>query len=135
MNQKLARLIADYQASVREAVRLMQQSGIPLPATNNDWVGTDIPQRGALANGVPYFKHGYGCAVSLPGGAVDFDFGENGEIDGFDAWRLAGFAGARLPEYGFESEAALRACLNAEVAAGSLVYSGYILHYISGAAA
>ena len=66
--------------------------------------------------------------------SVDFDFGEHGEIDGFDAWRLVGFAGSRLSEYGFPSEASLNECFKAEVAAGSLVYSGYILHYIADAA-
>ena len=70
----------------------------------------------------------------MPSGAVDFDFGEQGEIDGFDSWRLAGFAGTRLSEYGFANEAALNDCFKAEVAAGSLVYSGYILHYLSHAA-
>lgn len=134
MNNNLARLISDYQTSVRAAVELMRQSGIQLPATNVDWAATDIPQRGELKGGNPYFKHGYGCAVRLPGGAVDFDFGEQGEIDGFDAWRLAGFAGSRLSEYGFVSEAALNECFKAEVAVGSLVYSGYILHYIAHAA-
>ncbi|MGE8226935.1 MAG: DUF6896 domain-containing protein [Stenotrophomonas sp.] len=133
MNQHLARLISDYQDSVRIAVALMQESGIPLPATNTEWVGTVIPQRGKLKDGTPYFKHGYGCAVELPGGPVDFDFGERGEIDGFDAWRLAGFAGNRLLQYGFPSEVELKACFNAEVVAGTLVYSGYSLHYVADA--
>jgi len=31
-----------------------------------------------IAGGIRYFKHGYGCAVSLPAGKVDFDFGEQG---------------------------------------------------------
>ena len=134
MIQNLARLISDYQAAVRVAVQLMQESGIPMPASNTDWVGTDIPHRGKLSGDIQYFKHGYGCAVQLPGGSVDFDFGENGQIDGFDAWRLAGFAGSRLREYGFANEAALNECFKAEVAAGSIVFSGYILHYIADAA-
>jgi hypothetical protein len=134
MDNHLARLISDYQASVRAAVELMQQSGIPRPATNTDWAIADIPQRGELKGGIPYFKHGYGCAVRLPSGAVDFDFGEHGEIDGFDAWRLIGFAGSRLSEYGFAGEISFNECFKAAVAAGSLVYSGYILHYIADAA-
>ena len=64
MNNNLAHLITDYQASVRAAVELMQQSGIPLPATNTDWAATDIPQRGEVEGGIPYFKHGYGCATA-----------------------------------------------------------------------
>ncbi|GGM30190.1 DUF6896 domain-containing protein [Pseudomonas asuensis] len=83
--------------------------------------------------GVPYFKHGYGCAVKLPTGTIDFDFGKRGEIDGFDEWRLIRFAGLKLFEYGFPSEDSLKECFKAEVTAGSLVYSGHILYYITDA--
>lgn len=92
MDTRLARLIADYQAAVREVIEAMQRSGLQLPASNDDWAGNDMEQRGELAGGIPYFKHGYGCAARLSSGiAVDFDFGDNGEIDGVEAWRLAGF--------------------------------------------
>ncbi|WP_426180941.1 DUF6896 domain-containing protein [Pseudomonas sp. TWRC1-2] len=121
MNNQLAILISDYQASVGVAVAMMQRSGIPLPTTNVDWVG------------IRYFKHGYGCAVSLPTGTVDFDFGAHGEIDGFDVWRLADFAGDKLSAYGFADEDALNTCFDAEVAAGALMYCGYILYYLADA--
>ena len=131
MNPNLARLIADYQQRVRTAVALMQASGIARPSTHTDWVATLIPRE--LKGGIRCFKHGYGCKVALPEGSVDFDFGAHGENDGFDTGRLADFAGARLADYGFASEDALRACFDAEVAAGALVYSGYILYYVAGA--
>ncbi|WP_377707742.1 DUF6896 domain-containing protein [Pseudomonas protegens] len=131
MNPHLAHLVSDYQASIRTAVELMQQSAIPLPASNADWVGTDIPDQGELAGGIRYFKHGYGCAVHLPTATVSFDFGEQGEIDGVTLSRLAGFAENRLVEYGFTDEDELKHCFDNEVAAGSLVYSGYILYYVA----
>ncbi len=131
MNPGLARIIADYQRAVRQAVALLEQSAITRPASNHEWAFLDIPHRGTLKEGVRYFKHGYGCAVHLSEGTVDFDFGAKGEIDGFDVWRLAGFAEARLPDYGFADEDALKACFNQEVEAGSLHYSGYILYYVA----
>jgi len=134
MNKQLSRLISDYQASVRVAVELMQRSGIPRPSTCTDWVETDIPDHGELEGGIRYFKHGFGCAVHFPKGAVDFDFGNHGEIDGVNVGRLAGFANSRLSEYGFATGDALKECFNEEVAAGSLVYSGYILYYLADAA-
>ena len=135
MNQNLAVLISDYQASVRIAVALMRESGIPIPASNTDWAFNGIEQSGELNGGCPYFKHGYGCKVRLPSGiAVDFDFGEHGQINGFDAGRLAHFAGSKLTDYGFSSEEALNGCFEAEIASGSLVSSGYILYYIANAA-
>ncbi|WP_455918271.1 DUF6896 domain-containing protein [Pseudomonas cerasi] len=133
MNNQLAILISDYQASVGVAVAMMQRSGIPLPATNVDWVVNNVPQHGELEGGIRYFKHGYGCAVSLPTGTVDFDFGAHGEIDGFDVWRLADFAGDKLSAYGFADEDALKTCFDAEVAAGALMYCGYILYYLADA--
>ncbi|WP_338524256.1 hypothetical protein NUH87_00730 [Pseudomonas batumici] len=133
MNNQLARLISDYQASVRTAVELMQRSGILRPSTCTDWVETDIPDHGELEGGIRYFKHGFGCAVHFPTGAVDFDFGDHGEIHGYNVGRLAGFSNSRLPEYGFATEDALKECFKEEVAAGSLVYSGYILYYVADA--
>ena len=107
MNSNLRCLILAYQSAVCEVLALMQGSGIKQPITNIEWVCMDIPQLGKLIGGIPYFKHGFGCKVKLPRGAVDFDFGEQGQINGFDLWRLLDFAGSRLFEYGFSSEAAL----------------------------
>jgi hypothetical protein len=132
MNHALGRLISDYQKSVRVAVELMKLSGISLPTTSIDWAANGISKRGELDGGIPYFKHGYGCEVKLPSGAIDFDFGEHGETHGFDAWRLIDFAGSRLPQYGFSKEASLLECFKSEVVAGNLVKSRH-LHYIAGA--
>jgi len=130
MDQRLATLIDDYIALVCSAVRLLVQGGIGRPGSNTEWACNGIPGTGVLPGGVKYFKHGYGCAVHLKGGTVAFDFGETGQINGFDVWRLSRFAGGKLGQYGFRSEAELDACFKAEVAAGSLIYSGYILHYL-----
>ncbi|MCY4747319.1 hypothetical protein NYO99_20270 [Pelomonas sp. UHG3] len=132
MDKRLAILIDDYTASVSFAVGLLEQGGIGRPNSNTEWACNGIPQTGVLPGGVKYFKHGYGCAVHLKSGTVDFDFGENGQIDGFDVWRLSGFAEGKLGQYGFQSEKELEACFKAEVVAGALVYSGYILHYLCG---
>ncbi|CBJ39482.1 conserved protein of unknown function [Ralstonia solanacearum CMR15] len=133
MNKQLARLISEYQTSVHAALILMQRSGISMPFSDAAWVETDIPQHGELEGGIPYFKHGYGCAVSLRSGEVDFDFGEQGEFGGFDAWRLARFAGEKLAEYGFDSNKALTVHFDAAVASGALIREGHVLHYVANA--
>jgi len=129
MNKKLKKLVLAYQASVRTAVKLMQQSGIPLPVTSSEWIATEIPVHGELVGGVTYYKHGSGYLVDLPSGAVDFDFGSLGEIDGFDAWRLARFAGSEFAKYGFETKEEIETSFQGAVKSGSLVSSGYILYY------
>lgn len=130
MDHRLAKLIADYLSSVSAAVGLLESAGFERPKSNTAWAYSEIPQIGVLPGGIKYFKHGYGCAVHLDSGVVDFDFGENGEINGFDTWRSLGFANERLSNYGFSSDNDLEACFKAEVTAGTLVYSGYILHYV-----
>ncbi|MBK8725689.1 MAG: hypothetical protein IPL96_06430 [Holophagaceae bacterium] len=135
MDARLARLIADYLAAVEAAVALLERSGIPRPATNIAWAKLRLPATGELLGGVPYRKHGYGCAVQLPEGTVEFDFGPQGRIDGFADWRLRVFAGTRLEQYGFHSEGEFLAVFAHHVAAGELVHSGFVLHYLNGARA
>lgn len=132
MDQRLASIIAEYIAAVSSAVNLLEQGGIARPASDLAWACNGIPQRGVLPGGVKYSKHGYGCRVDLETGPVDFDFGRKGQINGFDAWRLADFVQDRMERYGFSSEEELLRCFDAEVASGSFLYSGYTLHYVHG---
>jgi Domain of unknown function (DUF6896) len=64
----------------------------------------NLPREGFLDAGksIAYSFHGIGCHVALPDGEIDWDFGNEGRLDGFDAWRLWCFAegGTRLfPEF------------------------------------
>ncbi|WP_437574163.1 DUF6896 domain-containing protein [Sorangium sp. So ce887] len=129
MDPRLAKLIEDYRAKVAEAVALLERAGIPRPSSSLEWSQTDVAGRGEFTGGYRYFKHGFGCAVAGPKWTVDFDFGDEGQIDGFDAWRLLQFAGKRLGQYGFTSQEQLEHTFEDAKAAGDLVYSGYILYY------
>lgn len=131
MEARLAKLIAAYQAAILAAVSLMVSSGIPRPKSNMEWACMDIPQKGTLSSGITYYKHGYGCAVHLPSGIVDFDFGAQGQIDGFDVWRLSVFAGDELSSYGFDSEQQLKDIFKEAVHEGALIHSDYILYYVA----
>jgi hypothetical protein len=131
MDPRLRNLIDDYLASVATAVRLLGDSGFDMPNSNVAWACNGAQHVGELNGGVKYFKHGYGCRVSLPTGEVDFDFGDRGQVDGFDAWRLASFAEDRLLEYQFASEEEVNAAFAAAIQGGHIVYSGCILHYLA----
>jgi hypothetical protein len=130
VDSRLSKLIQDYLKAVEEAVRLFEQMGVERPADNTAWACNEIPQKGLLPGGIEYFKHGYGCAVNLPSGPVDFDFGEEGQINGFDLWRLTRYADERLDEYGFESEKEIEGVFNQSINASEFRYSGYILYYL-----
>ncbi|SFS15202.1 hypothetical protein SAMN05216570_3235 [Dyella sp. OK004] len=130
MDARLLTLIHEYLSAIRSAVTLMVQSGIPLPSSNLEWALNRILGAGELVGGVRYQKHGYGCEVFLLSGRVDFDFGANGEYDGFDPWRLKSFAEGRLAEYGFSSEQEVDDLFGAAVQSGALAYSGRTLYYL-----
>lgn len=130
MDDRLRPLIDDYKSTVARAVAALEATGIPRPASTTEWVGYDVPGRGELVGGGEYVIHGYGCAVRLPDTSVDFDFGDDGQIDGFDWYRLSTFAGSRLSKrYCIRDEIELRALIDDAHASGDLVHSGYILSY------
>lgn len=130
LDPRLQRLIADYKATVARAVAALEASGIPRPASDVEWAGYDGPVPGKLHDGSDYFIHGFGCAVRFADGSVDFDFGDEGQIDGFNWSRLLGFAGSRLAtNYCIRDENELRRLIDDGHDSGDLVFSGYILSY------
>jgi len=87
-----------------------------------------FPQLGDLPGGIRYCKQGYGCAVGGTNWNVDFDFGAQGQIEGFDFWRPQGFARRRLAEYSFATPKELERSFKDAVEAGELEFSDYILY-------
>lgn len=130
MDDRLRPLIDDYRATVVRAVAALEATGIPRPATATEWAGYDVPGSGELVGGGEYRIHGFGCAVRLPDTGVDFDFGDDGQIDGFDTYRLSSFAGSRLStHYNIRDENELRTLVDSAHQSGDLVHLGYILSY------
>lgn len=132
MNNQLSLLIKDYQETVFAAVVLLQRSGIYIPSSSFAWIEADMPYTGELNGGGQYVKHGAGCIVSVDSREVDFDFGDMGEVGGFNAWWLTKYAGDRLADYGFSSETEVDNCIKHELHAGKLAYSSDGLYYVAG---
>jgi hypothetical protein len=129
MDARLERLIRVYQARVAEAVVLLRDASIPLPASNIEWVLYRMPAAGRLGAGALYRKHGYGCCVTFPDGEVDFDFGDCGEIDGFfNAFSLYLFAADRLSTFGFDSQREVESVFEAALQAGEFRRSGSLYY-------
>lgn len=51
-----------------------------------------IPRKGSFGIIKSYSFHGCGLYAKLKDLEIDFDFGDNNRVDGFDAWRLKAFA-------------------------------------------
>lgn len=67
---------------------------LPVPRSSRDWMryGYIVPPEAAVvaeSDGVKIDIHGAGIEVVHPDFTIDYDYGPNGECDGFDAWRLA----------------------------------------------
>jgi hypothetical protein len=89
--------ISAYLAAVADRLSLLQrEQGILPPNSNVEWTTNRMCKVGTLSGGVKFVKHGYGCRFEGGGETVDFDFGERGEFNGFDAWRLSEYYGASL---------------------------------------
>ncbi|KWU52914.1 MULTISPECIES: DUF6896 domain-containing protein [Pseudomonas] len=90
-SQKLENLITEYLEQVKKATDLLEHSF----GTKNIlslWHARKIPQRGKVNDDVTYELHGIGCRVHLPEICIDFDYGPDERVDGFDAWRLYMYA-------------------------------------------
>lgn len=103
-----------------------------MPSSANSWWKMDLPEAGYLKGGVSYYKHGAGCKVELSTGTVDFDFGEMGEIDGFDDWKLQKYIEPLLPAFGFITTEDVERSFDKAVQAGSIISPGRELFYVAG---
>jgi hypothetical protein len=96
MNPVLADMIGRFRAAQDRGVAAIVEAlgpalGVRLPASNREWVTICAETRlykVRRVNGLGVYAHGYGVELTLDGVTVDFDWGDAGEPDGFDAWRL-----------------------------------------------
>lgn len=58
-----------------------------------------IPREGSFDSIKEYSFHGSGLYAKLDDIEIDFDFGPNNRVDGFDAWRLLRFAESKPKIY------------------------------------
>lgn len=91
-------LIKDFLSKVEKGTTLLQEKF----GTRNIlrlWRSGQIERCGEVIDGVEYELHGIGCAIHFPAESVDFDYGTNNRIDGFDEWRLYMYAIDRPVKY------------------------------------
>jgi len=97
-NTSFEDLIKGFLSKVEEGTTLLQKKF----GTRNIlrlWRSGQIERCGEIIDGVEYELHGVGCAIHFPTELVDFDYGPNNRIDGFDVWRLYMYAADRPEEY------------------------------------
>jgi hypothetical protein len=101
LQRTIVDLVHDYLRAAEDGIREMKRaSGVSnLPQARREKL---IPAQGSVEGQVSFLFsfHGVGCAITFEHYRVDFDFDEDGECAGFDAWKLWQFAKSRGGHYG-----------------------------------
>ncbi|WP_158826735.1 DUF6896 domain-containing protein [Mucilaginibacter lacusdianchii] len=92
MMNDIETLIFDFQQSVKEVVQLFYDK-YKRKDLLNAWHQRVFPSVGCFGKVMKRYNfHGIGLCVELSDKVVEFDFGPDDRIDGYDAWRLFNFA-------------------------------------------
>jgi hypothetical protein len=136
MHPVLANLINRFRAAQDYGVALVRDVlggalGVRLPTSNHEWV-TICAECGLYqigwVNGIEVYAHGYGIELTVDGLTIDFDWGDRGEPDGFDGWRLWNHVrGNGLPPAD-ESFSQVRAWLEEAAARGELTRDTFLYY-------
>ncbi|QHF51563.1 MULTISPECIES: hypothetical protein [Pseudomonas] len=98
VDKNLEDLITDFLSKVESGTELLLKKF----GTRNIlrlWRSKQIERCGEITDEIQYELHGVGCAIHFPSESVDFDYGSNSRIDGFDVWRLYIYASDRPLTY------------------------------------
>lgn len=105
--------------------------GVRLPRSPGEWVaicGETSLHNVRRLNGVEVYAHGYGIELGFGGLTIDFDWGEFGEADGFDVWRLWNFARLNPCDAPCPTHSQVKTWVEAAVAAGELTRDRYLYY-------
>lgn len=107
--------------------------GVRRPTSDREWV-TICGETGLYlvqwVNGVEVCSHGFGLWLTFPDLDIDFDWGCDGEPDGFDEWWLWNFTRSNPSRHGNPTHAEVSAWVNETIATGELYRPGeYGLYY------
>jgi hypothetical protein len=132
MNKELLNIIEKYQETIELLFpRVAEYLNVKLPITNIEWTGIEADQRGETPCGIRYFIHGYGIDMNDGNIKVDFDLGDKGQINGFDAWRLESFVKDNNIETELRDGKLIEAAIKEAESNGEVIYSDYILYYLN----
>ncbi len=98
--------------------------GVRLLASNREWI--DICAECGLyhvqwVNGIKVYAHGYGIEVIFEDEAIDWDWGDAGEPDGFDAWRLWNFISSNKLDVACQGYGQIKSWLQESHQCGELI--------------
>jgi len=133
MNENLRELISLFNQAQKKAVEILEEHfECPRPITTNDYVFRCVPiirNRNYEAGGFKIRPHGYGMEIDVGGAIIDFDFGANGELNGFDDWRLFNFVEVNKLETSLNTEDKIEDAIESAMEAGEIMKSRGLNYY------
>ena len=131
MDDRLRSLINDYQVAVSQVVAaLVDHAVCERPLSRTNWVTNGMAIKGSFGNGDSYQKRGYGCLVDYQDLTVDFEFGEEGQSDGFDIPKLQNFLDLNGRKHPLGESADLHAAFKQAIQEKSITGSETTLYYL-----
>ncbi|AWF81664.1 hypothetical protein BTJ40_12970 [Microbulbifer sp. A4B17] len=137
MNRELKEIIDRFNEAQETAVNILESVfECPRPVSAMDFTTRckqELRDKNYQCGGYKIRPHGIGMEVNVNGIKIDFDFGHNGEINGFDAWRLYNFVNQNNIKSPLNSEGKIKAAFELAVFNG-FIYKGTGMgsnHYVS----
>lgn len=132
--EEFYRILDLFHATQRKVVKnLTEIWGMESPMTNTQWISWNHKQyeKDQFKNeqGIKIYAHGFGLSYQDAEIYIDFDFGEHGEINGFDVHRLWDFIEENKINTLFRHVHQIEKVLSFEMAHEKLIFSGYINYY------
>ena len=132
MNTALNYVVNEFNKAQTYVVQQLLRRGIPIPKSDINWVEIRVDiingkYPDAKMDGIK--SHGYGLSFKDDKITIDFDFGPNGEINGFAAGKLWYFIKSNKININYEGEKEIQKDINSAVADGEYTFGGYINYY------
>jgi len=132
--EEFYRILELFNLTQKKAVnKLTEIWGMESPMKRNEWIVWTQNQcdKDKFQNdeGIKIFPHGFGLSYQDSENYIDFDFGEHGEIFGFDVNRIWFFIETNKMKTLFTDENQIKKIVDNQTAEGKLEFSGYINYY------
>jgi len=125
MNKELSRIINLFNDAQKEAVYILEsQFGCSKPTSSMDFTTrckSAIRNQNYESGEYKIRPHGIGMEININGTKIDFDFGENGEFNGFDSWRLFNFIETNKIKSTISTEEEMKELLENAISNGYIV--------------
>ena len=125
MNSELIKIINLFNKSQENAIEKLENDfDCPRPKDSMDYILRCVPiirELNYSSNGITIKPHGIGMMINTGKEKIDFDFGKNGEFNGFDAYRLANYIRLNKIKTELDTEEKMKRAFNKALERNSLV--------------